>query len=141
MKILSASLAVGQKNELPKHFFASGDGSLCDTRQKDWSKKPIREVFSFTFREIKNTQQLKATLRNGAFAWPGGYPLYFVTSDGGILSFEAFKDKFVLRSVLDSIKNYSKDGWRVVGCDVNWEDADLYCDHTNERIPSAYAEK
>jgi hypothetical protein len=30
-------------------------------------------------------------MRNGAYAWPGGYPLYFVTSDGEALSFEAAK--------------------------------------------------
>jgi hypothetical protein len=33
------------------------------------------------------------------------------------------------------------DGWRVIGCDVNWEDPSLYCDHTGARIPSAYAEE
>jgi len=28
----------------------------------------------------------------------------------------------------------------VVGCDINWEDAGLYCDDTNELIESAYAD-
>jgi hypothetical protein len=31
-------------------------------------------------------------------------------------------------------------GWRIVAYDVNWEDADLTCDHTGEKIESAYAE-
>jgi hypothetical protein len=32
------------------------------------------------------------------------------------------------------------DGWLLVGDDVNYEDCSLYCDHCNEKIPSAYGE-
>lgn len=84
------------------------------------------------------TKQLKKQLRDGAFAWPGGYPLFFITSDGAALSFEAVKENF--RSVIYAMRNRQDDGWRVMGCDVNWEDPDLYCDHTGKRIESAYAE-
>jgi len=28
----------------------------------------------------------------------------------------------------------------VIAAEVNWEDPDLYCADSNERIPSAYAE-
>jgi hypothetical protein len=38
------------------------------------------------------------------------------------------------------MRNKVNDGWRVVACDTNWEDASLYCDHSGERIESAYAE-
>ncbi len=85
------------------------------------------------------TQDLKKQLRAGEFAWPGGYPLFFITSDGAALSFEAVREN--LRSVLWSIRHGVNDGWRVIGCDVNWEDPSLYCDHTGARIPSAYAEE
>jgi hypothetical protein len=86
-----------------------------------------------------STLDLKNALRSGPFAWPGGYPLYFITDDGAALSFNAVREN--LRSVLWSIRNGVNDGWRVVGCDVNWEDASLYFDHTGARIPSAYAEE
>ena len=85
------------------------------------------------------TRNLKEALRSGPFAWPGCYPLYFITSDGAALSFDAVREN--LRSVIWSIRHGVNDGWRVVGCDVNWEDASLYCDHTGARIPSAYAEE
>ena len=85
------------------------------------------------------TKDLKAQLRAGEYAWPGCYPLFFVTSDGAALSFKATRAN--LRSVFDSMQNGIDDGWRIVGCDVNWEDASLFCDHTGERIPSAYAEE
>jgi hypothetical protein len=80
------------------------------------------------------TSQLKA----GAYAWPGGYPLYFVTKDGAALSFDAAKENCEL--ITGSIDDDSNDGWQVICCAVNWEDSELICDHTGEKIESAYAE-
>jgi hypothetical protein len=85
------------------------------------------------------TSELKTALRNGPYAWPGGYPLYFVTSDGAALSFDAVRSEY--KQVLFSIRHGVNDGWRVIGMQVNWEDPDLYCDHTGKRIESAYAEE
>jgi hypothetical protein len=83
------------------------------------------------------TAELKRALRSGKYTWPGAYPLFFITLDGAALSFEAVREN--LRSVLWSMKNQVNDGWRVVGCDANWEDGELYCNHSGERIESAYA--
>jgi hypothetical protein len=88
--------------------------------------------------QINTAHDFRRAIRNGAYAWPGGYPLYFITSDGAALSFDAAKAE--RRNILQSIAHRSNDGWRVIGADVNWEDQDLTCDHTGERIPSAYGE-
>ena len=85
---------------------------------------------------IKTLSDFRAAMRNGPYAWPGGYPLYFVTNDGAALSFEAVREN--LRLVIDSIANDMRDGWRVIACDVNWEDDSLLCDHTHKPIPCAY---
>jgi len=77
-------------------------------------------------------------IENGPYAWPGGYPLYFVTSDGAALSFEAAENESAL--IEDSIANEINDGWRVVAAEINWEYSELYCDHTGKRIESAYCE-
>jgi len=70
------------------------------------------------------------------YAWPGGYPRFFITSDGAALSHAAAKqNKSLIRR---AIRTNSNCGWRVVGCDINWEDSELYCDHSGERIESAY---
>jgi hypothetical protein len=124
------------------HLFKSDcEGSLYDTRVANWHEKPaLRPVYSRHFAAIKTTHELKATLRAGGFAWPGGYPLYFITSDGDALSFEALKDKNTLRAVLSSVRYGRNDGWRIVACEVNWEDNELECVDTMKRIPSAYAE-
>jgi len=88
--------------------------------------------------QIKSISDFRAVIRNGAYAWPGGYPCYFVTSDGEALSFEAAKQE--RRNIIDSIANHLNDGWRVIGVEVNWEDGELTCGHTGKRIESAYAD-
>ena len=88
---------------------------------------------------INSISDFRAAIRNGAYAWPGGYPLYFVTSDGAALSFNAAKAE--RRNILEALRdNDKRSGWHVCGVDVNWEDSELRCDHTNERIESAYGE-
>ena len=85
---------------------------------------------------INTVKDLKDAFINGPYAWPGGYPMYFITSDGAALSFSAAVENMEL--VEDSIETGSDDGWRIVAFDINWEDGELYCDHTNEKIEAAY---
>ena len=122
------------------HFISDCDGALYDTRLANWSAaRPLRPDYRRTFARIDTAAQLKATLRAGAYAWPGGYPLYFITSDGAALSFAAVRRE--LRQVLQAIAdNDTLSGWRVCACDINWEDSELTCDHTGKRIESAYGE-
>jgi hypothetical protein len=118
-------------------FMVAGNGDLFDTSKANWHKlPPLREKYCYHFREINSVANLKATLRMGEFTDLGGYPLYLITSDGGSLSFESAKQNF--KSIVDSIKNQINDGWRVVACDVNYENDELYCDHSGKKIESAY---
>ena len=87
---------------------------------------------------IKNVTDLRNVLNAGPYAWPGGYPVFFVTSDGAALSFESVSDE--IESVTDSIENKIDDGWRVIATDINYEDSNLFCDHSGERIESAYGD-
>ena len=72
------------------------------------------------------------------YAWPGGYPKYVLMHDGEALSVESARENW--HSICDSTINRQNDGWRAVGVDINWEDPDLFCAHSGERIESAYAE-
>ena len=83
--------------------------------------------------------EIKTRLRAGPYAWPGGYPMHFVTSDGAVLSFKAVRQEW-RRIVWAHMCNHTRCGWHIAGVDINWEDDCLYCEHTNERIESAYAE-
>ena len=88
---------------------------------------------------IKTISDFRRAMRNGPYAWPGVYPLFFITQDGAALSFDAAKQKH--RHILEAIaNNHGGSGWRIVALEINWEEPDLYCDHTGKRIESAYAE-
>jgi len=64
--------------------------------------------------------------------------MFYVCSDSGVLC-PACVTKERGR-ILRSTHERARDGWAIEGIDVNWEDAQLYCNHCNERIESAYAE-
>lgn len=84
-----------------------------------------------TMSAISTISDFRSAMRNGPYAWPGGYPCYFVTADGAALSFEAAKAE--RRNILEALKDDDKaSGWRVVAVDINWEDTSLYCAHTSE---------
>lgn len=88
---------------------------------------------------INNTCDLKNAIRQGPYAWPGGYPIYFITDDGEAISYDTVKSEY--RLILKSVKDRTNDGWRVVAVDINWEDDDLYCCHSNEKIQPAYGKE
>ena len=85
---------------------------------------------------MMTTREIKQALRDGEYAWPGGYQRYFVASDGAALSFEAVRDE--LFNVFHSTKYGINDGWALGCVAVNWDDADLLCSHTGEPISAAY---
>lgn len=88
--------------------------------------------------QIKSISDFRKAYRAGPYAWPGGYPCYFITNDGAALSWKAAKSE--RRNILEAIRDQDTSGWCIVAVEINYEDGDLLCDHTGERIPSAYAE-
>ena len=75
-----------------------------------------------------------------AYAWPGGYPLYYLCADGGILCPQCANKESAVREAEEHPDYPDDDQWRIVAADVNWEDSSLTCDHCGQRIESAYAE-
>lgn len=73
---------------------------------------------------------MKATKEDGrypAYAWPGGYPIYYVDAGNNVLCPDcANREDEYADPVTDS--------------DVNYEDEGLYCDDCGAKIESAYGE-
>jgi len=88
--------------------------------------------------EINTVADLDEALKRGQYAWPGGYQCYFITSDGGALSFKTVEEEY--DQISESVRDQLSDGWNVTAVDVNWEDDDLVDDHSGESIPSAYGD-
>ncbi len=90
-------------------------------------------------------RDLMRDLRSGPFTSLGSYPTFFLASDGEALSHKAVRENLwrCARDTRDYAKrgdHWSTSGWAIVGFDVNWEDPELYCSDSGERIESAYAE-
>lgn len=123
---------------MSQHEFWDFEGDLY--RDKDYAT-PFRKNFKYTHAHIKTTSDFKATVRNGQYAWPGGYPMFFIMSDGEALCFDCAKKE--ARLIMSAIRDQSlwqSSGWRVCWTEINYEDNDLYCDHCNAKIESAYGD-
>jgi hypothetical protein len=70
-----------------------------------------------------------------SWAWPGGYPLYYLCKDGGVLCPKCANDNIKLTADADAA-----DDWKLVAVDINYEDDHLVCDHCGELVESAYGE-
>ena len=69
-----------------------------------------------------------------AFAWPGGYQLYYLCTDGGALCPACVNDNIDLVATATP-----HDGWGVNAVDANYEDLELHCSHCNKLIPATYS--
>lgn len=106
--------------------------------EKTGYKVPFRTNYKRHHKEIQTVADCKATIRAGEYAWPGGYPLFLLTSDGCPLCFDCAREEF--SQIAYAIKYKLNDGWRIVGCDINYEEKDMLCGHCGERIESAYGD-
>ncbi len=73
------------------------------------------------------------------FAWPGGYPIFYVTQDNAPLCPKCANDNISL-CACPAESQEADPQWRIIAADINYEDDSLYCDNCNQRIESAYGE-
>lgn len=85
-------------------------------------------------------QELAAAKRfvRAPYAWPGGYPLVAITSDGATLCHACIRAEW--RQVCAESLQDTNCGFRIRAIDVNWEDTSLTCDHCSGIMPSAYGD-
>lgn len=63
-------------------------------------------------------RKIKGAIR-APYAWPGGYPISVIMSDGAAICPSCAKQNF--RSIVWSTKNRVNDGWRPAGVEILWE--------------------
>lgn len=77
-----------------------------------------------------------------SFAWPGGYPMFYVFADGGCCCPKCANAN--IEAIDEDIRGKrrwnSHGGWALAAADVNYEDTELHCDHCGKQIEAAYAE-
>ena len=84
-----------------------------------------------------NSIELRKAIRS-KFAWPGGYPMFVLLSDGEALCMDCAKSEY--KQVARANRENLRDGWKPEAVAINWEDSDCYCAHCNGQIESAYGE-
>lgn len=88
-----------------------------------------------THEEFLQTQHNLIQTVTQRYAWPGGYPMFAVTKDGGDLCPDCVENE------RDLIMGSEEDPqWQLISVEINWEDSHLTCDHCGKLIPSAYGE-
>ena len=73
-----------------------------------------------------------------SFAWPGGYPLFYITRDNRALCPECCNKEFEL--IKEAIEGKDDPQWEIVAVEINYQDNMLYCDHCSQQIEPAYEE-
>ena len=79
---------------------------------------------------------IREYLEHGAYAWPGGYPVYAWMADGEPLCFDCVKNE----SEVHEDPSECNEQWRFVGADVYWEGPAMSCAHCNRELESAYGD-
>ena len=72
-----------------------------------------------------------------AYAWPGGYPIYYLCADGGVLCPHCANRENGSEA---SENTDTPNDWRMIAADVHWEGLPLVCDHCGTKIESAYGD-
>lgn len=67
-----------------------------------------------------------------AFAWPGGYPIYYLAKDNGVLCPKCANE---FKSERDNDEQL-----KPVAYEIHWEGQPLSCEHCNAEIASAYGD-
>lgn len=79
---------------------------------------------------ISSVSDFRRAVRYGPYAWPGGYDVYGITSDGAVLCRVCMNSE--RRSIIDSIATNARDGWKVEALDATCNtDSEVRCDHCN----------
>lgn len=86
---------------------------------------------------MRNFQSVKNAIRD-KYAWPGGYPMYLIMSDGEALCVDCGRSEYKLICRATIQRDLS--GWSAVAADINYEDNDLFCAHCSAKIESAYGD-
>lgn len=76
--------------------------------------------------------ELRKAIRD-KYSWPGGYEIFGITEDGGILCCDCMRSQYP--NIADSRNHDINDGWKVIGvdCAANLDGVD-YCSNCNKMI-------
>lgn len=73
------------------------------------------------------------------YAWPGGYPVFYLAADNGILCPDCANGENGSECCGELDADCpSDDQWIIVAHDIHWEGEPIVCEHCDAQIQSAY---
>jgi hypothetical protein len=121
------------RETIEREIIAGKRGEVSKVWEAFYSIEPESPV-AVRFARMTNRMRDYANKETGeltAYAWPGGYPMFYVVGDSDVCCVKCANDA---STGVDGLNG------TITAGDANWEDPDLYCDGCSERIESAYAE-
>lgn len=73
------------------------------------------------------------------YDWPGGYPVYTVMSDGGLMCADCARKNYKRIAQATLMRDHLS-SWFSFGCMVLWEGTGDQCCNCNKDLESAYGE-
>lgn len=117
--------------------FAQGDNPRFD-RKKFLKAAGVSSVTrEAPPQRIKTISDVYLWLEHGPYAWPGGYPMYFIAEDGSTFNFSTVEEN--IESVQEAFRDNWSD-WKIIAAEINYEDPDLFDTETGDRIECAYCD-
>lgn len=84
------------------------------------------------YRSDNGLDALRIIARDG-YAWPGGYELFAVTTDGAVLCRDCVRKEYP--AIYQATVAQDRSGWAVAGCSADCEcNGPVYCDHCGRDI-------
>lgn len=81
-----------------------------------------------------NKKELQQFIRSGGYAWPGGYQMALLMSDGECIDAQSARENYRL------IRRSTERDWQPAAVFIHWEGEPIICAHSGREIPSAYGE-
>lgn len=101
-----------------------GLGALGWADEDEWEGRLVKRIG----RTLNPAILLRPNGQVRGFSEWGGYPIFYVTADNGVLSAETVDEHY------DRASDPDDPQWYVVGHGANYENCSLYDDHTGDRI-------
>ena len=73
-----------------------------------------------------------------AFAWPGGYPLYYLCEDNGVLCPVCANSPRAKKATVATDNCPDDKQWKIIASDIHFEGDPIICDNCYAEIESAY---
>ena len=86
--------------------------------------------------DLSQPAQHAAYVARERYAFPGGYRVNLLTSDGGVLCADCVRTNY--RAILESARDHLGDGWEPAAHFTHWEGEPLICDHCGREIEPEY---